>query len=392
MLKIRLLFPLRRPDLYDWQTEDEDVNDRIREQLLAAHKRVSESTPEDDHRPQVEAELLKLRGQSMSHRQLMLLYYLLAQCARARDLSLSANFGQALEWCGRAEQIAGTLLDFGAQVDLHELRGNLHRAISLYWIAAEEFSTALRVLREHADDTESFDPEFEVTLAAKAGAMDYLVGNFNRALEHVQRAHALLHLTTESVTGLGTVAWTYALLDRQRNKLPQAFQHAKTAAAQYQLAGVTISACRILSLAADIAMDIAESVIGELESACAEYVQEASYYAHEAIRVGEEAHDDAGIAITKLSLARLERIQGVADRETTEARIRAVQRQAKTMRDNSLLTAAQTALGAELLAFGDRAAGKRWLKRAIEIAARDNAPSLAFRAQRIIWKLGGRNG
>lgn len=391
MLQVRLVFCLRRPDTYDWEADADGFNARIHERLLAAHKRVSESTPEHDQRAQVEADLLKLVKKSMSQRQRMLLFYLLSLCARARDLTVSDNFGKALEWCSRAEPIAGTLLDYGAQVDLHELRGNLHRAVSMYWSAAEEFSLVLHLLREHASDIESFDPEFEVTVAAKAGAMDYLLENFTRAVDHVQRAHALLHLMDESVTGLGTVAWTYALLDRHRNRLRDAFDHAETAAAQYLRAGSSNSTCRILSLTADIALDAAESIEDEQNPERTEYLRAASNYIREAKRVGEEAKDEPGIAIAKLSLARLERVQGIADRQTTEARIRNVMEQAKSTRDTSLLTAAQTALGAELLAFGDRTTARRWLKRAIEVAERENAPSLAFRAQRILWKMDGRN-
>ena len=150
-----------------------------------------------------------------SERQQMLLYYLLAQCVRERDLNVSATWAKALEWRTRAEQIAMKLLDNGAQVDLYELKGTLYRAVSAYWLAAEEFSSALRRLREHSADMESFDPEFEVTLAAKTAAMEYALGLFPRALEHVTRAASLLPLTKSSLTGQGTVAWTFALLYQQ---------------------------------------------------------------------------------------------------------------------------------------------------------------------------------
>jgi tetratricopeptide (TPR) repeat protein len=389
--KVRLVFSLRHPDLFDWQHDDPGFNVHVHAILLDEHKRIVESTAAADHRPQAETTLLRLRAFPMSQRQQMLRYFLLAQCARAQDLTLSAHFCQALKWCGRAEQIAGALLDFGAQVDLHELRGTLHRAISIYWIAAEEFSLALRLLREHALDQESFDPEFEVTLAAKAAAMNYLLGNYDRAWEQVQRAEALLPLTTISVEGEGTVAWTCALLDRQRNEPVEALRHVETAARLYQRLGTTNSTCRVLSLAADIALDAAESLADDATEACDGYLLLAAQHVKEALRVGHAADDQVGLELAKLTLARLERVQGTVNVEQAAARIRGVLRQAGTMRDESLLTAAQTELGINLLASGGQAAGIRWLTKAVETAAHINAPGLALRAQRRLWKADRRN-
>lgn len=432
MPSLQLIFSLRHPEQYAWE-QDRDFDPRVHTRLLSAHQRILQSVPGNDHRPQVEAQLLRLRRSTMSQRQEMLLYYLLAQCVRARDLSLSAHFGQALEWSGRAEQIAGMLVDRGAQVDLHELRGTLHRATSLFWIAAEEFSLALCLLRELAEDRASFDPEYEVALAAKTAALDYLSGNFARALEHVQRAEALLPLTTASLAGEGNIAWTLALLHRQRNMPVEALEQVERAAALYRRLGATNSTCRVLSLAADIALDCAESPSGDNQATSETYLTLAAHYLEEALWVGQEAKDAAGIGLARLSHARLARLaaqQGLArpsgtdtdrvtdlDRISTtvtatrtragthaqtqphspqqiqdpEATIRSVLQQAHRLRDKALLAAAQTALGADLLARGATAEGKRWLRRAVATATRINTPALAFRAQRCLRQAEGRN-
>jgi tetratricopeptide (TPR) repeat protein len=386
--KIQLAFPLRQPELFDWR-RDPSYSARAQKRLLAAHARIAQSTQTTDHRPQAEAELLRLRGGVMSKRQEMLLCYLLAQCARAHDLSLTTNFFRALEWARRAEEIALTLQDYGALVDLHELRGTLHRAVSIYWIAAEEFSYALRLMREHAADTESFDPEFEVTLAAKAAGMDYLLGEFQRALGHLQRAATLLPLTEASVAGQGTVAWIFALLHRQRNEPAEALWHAEVAAELYRQVGKTNSTCRILGLVGEIALDVAESKVGEaLLDEREAYLKLAARYVEEAFQVGQEAEDFPGVELARLSLARLERLCGVA---SVEERIRATMRQARALRDDSLLTAAQTEMGADLLARGQIRRGKSWLMKAVATAASLNAPGVAFRAQRLLRRADGRN-
>jgi tetratricopeptide (TPR) repeat protein len=327
----------------------------------------------------------------MSERQEMLLCYLLAQCVRARDLALSRNFNQALAWCDRAVEIAGRLVDRGAQVDLHELRGTLHRSTSFYWMAAEEFSYALRLMREHAEDTQSFDPEFEVTLAAKTAVMDYAIGNFPRAVEHVERAAALLPLTTASVAGQGTISWTFALLCRQRNLLIDALQHVETAAALYRQLGATNSTCRVLSLAADIAMDVAQSSAGEAPAARAGYLRLAERFIEDARRVGRVANDVPGIELANLSRAHLEQLRSAKRAADAEAGIRSVLLHARRMHDESLLTAAQTELGVNLLARGEQARGKRWLRKAVATADRISTPSLAFRAQRILRQADGRS-
>ncbi|HEV8191463.1 MAG TPA: hypothetical protein VGP82_08250 [Ktedonobacterales bacterium] len=387
---VELVFALRRPEQFAWQ-QDPGCNARVQKHLLAAHQRITQAVPSADRRPQVEALLLRLRAGEMSERQEMLLYYLLAQCVRARDLALSRNFNQALEWCDRAVEIAGRLVDRGAQVDLHELRGTLHRSISFYWIAAEEFSYALRLMREHAEDTQSFDPEFEVTLAAKAAVMDYAIGNFSRAVEHVERAAALLPLTTASVAGQGTVSWTFALLCRQRNELLDALQHVETAAALYRQLGATNSTCRVLSLAADIALDVAQSSAAEAPAARAGYLRLAVRYIEEALRVGHTANDVPGIELANLSRGRLDQLRSAKRAADAEAGIRRVLLHARRMHDDSLLTAAQTELGVNLLARGEQARGKRWLRKAVATADRISTPSLAFRAQRILRQADGRS-
>ena len=358
---------------------------------MAARERIAESTAAVDHRIKAEASLSRLLGKAMSKRQEMLLYYLLAQCARARDLSQTGLFFETLGWIRRAEEIALATLDYGARVDLHELQGSLYRAISVYKMAVEEFSLALRLLREHAADRESFDPDFEVTLAAKTAALEYLLGLFHRALEHIQRAAELLPLATKSAIGQGTVEWTFALLDRQRNELAGALEHVEVAVDLYRQQRATNSTCRVLSLAADIALDMAELATRETSETREAYLALAARYVDEAFAVGREVNDREGIELAKLSLTRLERLQGSDGAASSAARLRAILRQARRMRDKSLLPAAQTEMGVELLARGERDAGRQWLKKAIKTAKSVNTPGLAFRAQRILRKDEGYN-
>ncbi|HET9111676.1 MAG TPA: hypothetical protein VFN78_12685 [Ktedonobacterales bacterium] len=382
MLQIQLIFPLRHPARFMWR-DDPGFNASVHDELLDAHRRIIQSTAEAYPRSATETRLLRLRRRSMSQRQEMLLYYLLAQCVRARDLSKSTNFVQAFEWCTRAEQIAMNLLDFGAQVDLYELKGTLFRATSGYWLAAEEFSNALRRLREHSADMESFDPEFEVTLAAKTAAMEYAQGASIRALEHVQRAASLLPLTTMSLTGQGTITWTFALLYWQFNRLTEALEQVEMAVTLYRQTNARESTCRVLTLAADIALDFAESLDAQTQRAARdEQLARAASHIDEALRIGREADDAPGIALARLSDARLKRIQSHAEAASAEADIHAVLQQAQEIGDDSLLIAAQTALGIALIARGEKAHGKRWLNTAVKAAERISAPGLAHRAKR----------
>jgi hypothetical protein len=396
-----LSFPLRHPEQAQWAADpgyDPQIQDRLlaARALVAASASASASASAADRRPEAEAVLLRLRRRAMSRRQEMLLYYLLAQCARARDLSQVAHFGRALAWCGRAQEVAHLLMDRGAQVDLHELRGTLHRAVSLYRLAADEFSLALRLLREHAADEDCTDAEFEITLAAKAAATDYFAGNLVRALEHARWAERLLQLAPVSVEGRGTLAWTFALLYRQRNELGEALRHAEEAADLYASLGPTNSTCRILSLTADIAMDLAESCAGDELDTRTESLARAARRAEEAVCVGQTAGDLPGLHLAELSQVRLGRLSGgpgpgPEEGAKRQARIQAVLRQARAMRDESLLAAAQTALGAELLARGRTARGTAWLRKAQATAQAIDARGLAFSAGRSLRRAAGRN-
>jgi tetratricopeptide (TPR) repeat protein len=389
MPPLQLVFSLRQPERAEW-TRDPDFSARIHQRLLTERERILASTAADDQRPHVETVLLRLIGRPMSTRQRMLLYYLLALCAQARDLERTAHFYQALEWCSRVEELAGVAQDYGALVDIHELRGTLHRAISLYRGAAEEFSLALRVLREHTEDRASFDPEFEATLAGKAAVMDYFAGQYSRALEHLRQAGTTLPLAKMSVTGQGTYAWTLALLHRQRNEPREALFHAEMAAARYRELGATNSTCRILALAAEICLDVAESPVSGDRAARGAYLERAARYAEEALAVGRAASDTPGVELSGLALARLDRLRDPEGAVDTAVRIRTTIRLARRIRDNSLLTAAQTALGEDLLGRGKKAAGERWLEQAVETARRIHAPGLAYRAQRRLRQAEGR--
>ncbi len=390
MLAVRVRFALRRPGEFDW-AQDDEFNARMHQRLMAAHELVAESTPEVDKRPEAEKILLRLRVRLLSPRQAMLRYYLLAQCARGHDLAQSRYFLQPLQWCGRAERIAGALVDRRAQVDLHELRGTLHRSVSMYAIAAEEFSLALRLLREEAEDEESVDADFEVTLASKAATMDYFAGNIPRALEHAERAERLLPLTATSVEGRGTLAWTFALLQRQHNDVLEALRHADEAVQLYRQLEARNSTCRILSLAADIAMDAAESPAGEIPVAREEYLAQATCYADEAFLVGRTVGDNPGLQLVELSRIRLDRLNLVDNAAERKARLRAVLAFALQAGDDSLLVAAQTATGSDLLARSLTRRGKTWLKQAVATAERIDSVGLAFVAQRLLRKAEGRN-
>lgn len=396
MNTVHLVFSLRHPDqvdLADWQREA-DFSSEAHERLLAAHARIQETVFLVDPRLEIEAELLRMRTRPMSLRQRMLLYYLLAQCARARDLTVTTNFFQAQEWLTRAEDIARPLQDFGAQVDVHDLKGTLYRAVSMYREAADEFALALAVLREHANDHRSFDPEFEATLAARAAMMGYLLGDFPLALERLQQATALRPRAVVSVRGQGTIDWAFALLHRQRNAPLDALWHVSIAVDLYRQLGQTDSLCRVLSLAADIAMDVAASSAGDDPVQKDRYLDQAASYAQEASDVGATVGDTPGVALSQLSLARLDRLRhpdlatGATD---VEARIRKVLAQARQSKDDSLLIAAQTALGADLLRRGKRDQSKRWLSKAVMMADRIRAPGLALPAQRLLRQADGRS-
>lgn len=396
MNTVHLVFSLRRPDLVDlddWQ-RDADFSSEAHELLLAAHTRIQASVFPVDPRLEIEAELLRLRARPMSLRQRMLLYYLLAQCARARDLTVTANFFQAQAWLTQAEDIARPLQDFGAQVDIHDLKGTLYRAVSMYREAADEFALSLAFLREHANDHRSFDPEFEATLAAKAAMMGYLLGDFSQALERLQQATALRPRAVVSVRGKGTIDWAFALLHRQRNAPLDALWHVSMAVDLYRQLGQTDSLCRVLSLAADIAMDVATSHVGDDPVQYDKYLDQAASYAREASEVGSSVGDAPGSALSQLSLARLDRLRppdpatGATD---VEARIRKVLAQARQSKDNSLLIAAQTVLGADLLRRGKRDQSKRWLSKAVALADRIRSPGLALPAQRLLRQADGRS-
>jgi tetratricopeptide (TPR) repeat protein len=395
--RLQLVFCLRHPtDFVFWESEDE-FNPDVHERLLAAHQLIERATPENDRRLEAEEDLQRMKGATMSRRQQMLRYYLLAQCGRARDLYSPEYLFQVLNFCTLAENLAKDLWDFGAEVDLCELRGTLYRSLSIYYEAAEAFAHALRVLREHSGDDDSYDPEFEVSLIAKAATLDYVLAQLPRAWTHIERAWMLLPLTPTSILARGTIAWATALLYWQKKELDNALQYVRDAAQLYRQLDATNSTCRVIVLMAEIEMDVAESLTADEQATRAEHLAQAAEHLDEAFAVGRKVVDLAGIELANLALARLHRILGTAiatgadSAQDPEKLMHAVLERARRMRDHSLIVAAQTAIGADLLMRGKTARGKSWLHKATKTARSIASPGLALRAERYLWRAEGRN-
>lgn len=371
-----LLFTLRKPELVKWE-RDEDFNPRVSAILFAAHYRLQSITSDTDPRPAIEAELEAFADTPISRRQQMWLYYLLARCADARDFSDSNNFYSALEYLARAENIGLTIQDFGAVIDALNLQGAYQRAVSQYREAADSYDQALRYLREHASDFASKDPDFEVELAGRAAMTDILIGNYERARTHVFSAATLLPLTKDP-QGAGNLAWSFALLSRQSGEPLEAYQRIWQAVLYYRQLPPSNSRCRVLVLAAEIAMDATEAQPADATG----YLQRATEYLREAEEIGAQAEDEPGLELLKLSRFRWERLTQATNAADAEARIGEALSWAREHNDESLLFMAQTAIGVELLEAGQPDAGRTWLTRAVATARNLRTPGLAYYAQR----------
>lgn len=379
---------LNRPDDILWHDEM-DYNPYVAACLKDAYAslRCAErlETPEDSYL-NVYVYTRSCRGRKMSHRQRMLVHYLMGSVLVKRDGDYATGFDHFVTASELAEQIG----DQVAAIELAHLAGSAARAILRCNDATECLMHGLYLLRDMPLPllTSSTVSSLEIDLLIALAGVDFGLGAYTQAQHHLNKARMLLPDVSNYGLQEATIDWYGALLLRWQGSPGVALNAALRASDAYERLAASpaakLSFDRLSAVIADIALDLAESRLADgYEGDRDQYVALARPHVMKGIQLANEVQDLPGWAIAELARIRFERVAGYVD----GGRIGAIENVIKTsqrLQDVALLGQAQTALGKELASLGRKEQARNRYRRALDVLKYSEVPAMGTWARRAL--------
>jgi hypothetical protein len=333
-------------------------------------------------------------GASMSRRQRTRLHYLLGMCLleerallRARD-QLARALDQ-LEALGEDEPLALARVAFLA-ADVESNMEEFGRAADLSAIAQE----ALRRLRTQAGAApDPTDLTLEIDVLLEASKQTFFVEQYEDSVRLLEDARSLLvpamDRRSRSDTELkqrGEIEWIAATQDRWRGEPWPALGRALAASRIHELLGEPRNQGRILTVVADIVLDLLEyDLAGAPKPDRETFLALASLNAERAIGLCRSDDDPIGAEQGRLAKMRYLRV-----RKDTADRIPAIEkvaRKAEELHDRALLAQAMTALGFEASARGDDEGALDYHRQAVALLENTDMRALAVWSRRELRRI-----
>lgn len=325
---------------------------------------------------------------SMSVRQRLHVCYVLATAYIADD-----EYGLGLRMLDTGLDLAESLHDDGALIELLYLRGSAYRALSLFREAADDYAVCIAILRDQTEEYEEYqneepatvDPALELQLLVQLSGFEFMLMRFDVAETLLSQAERLIPQVPGCSMEAATIGWIRALLCRWSGAPERALRYAIATEDVYATAEQAASASRIQTIVADTALDLAETfpngVRSDAGAACARL---ANRYAKRALASSRKVKDEGGLGVALLACARYDLMRG--RNVDTRANIERVIRMAERLDDACLRVDAQTALGREIEARQNLDSALSAYRSARETAIAYNVQAMGVWAQRAILR------
>ena len=368
---------LNRPDDPWWGSEI-GYNPVVASFLEQAYDCLSQVAALDDGYGHVYANARACQGRSMSHRQRMLVRYLMGVALVGRD----GDYNRAFDHFAEAIHIAEDINDTGSTIELAYLAGSAARAMNLCNDAVECYAYGLNVLRgmPRPSFVESAAPSREVDLLLGLALNNFALGQYAQMQHHLEESRLLLNgIPSHGLQEAAIESYT-ALLLRWQGRPELALNAALRASNAYANLATSPAAKlafdRQSAVVAEIALDLAESRHADgYESERAEYVAIARPHVKKAVRLAREVQDLPGWGLAELSRVRYERVARQADTGRVAA-IEGVIKTGRRLQDVALIAQAQTALGHELTAQGKDEQGRTRYRKALDSLEYSEVPAM----------------
>lgn len=328
----------------------------------------------------------RCQGRKMSHRQLMLVHYLIGSVFVKRDGDYSTGFEHFVTASDLAQQIGDTV----SAIQLAHLAGSAARAMLRCIDATECLLHGLYLLRDMPLPllTSSTASSLEIDLLLALAPADFVLGAYAQAQHCLVEARMLLSDMSSNGLQEATIDWYDALLLRWQGRPEHALNAALRATDTYvRLASspaARLAFDRLSAVIADIALDLAESRLADgYESDRDQYVALARPHVMKAVQLANEVQDLPGWGLAELTRIRFERVAGCA----ADGRVAAVENVIKIgrqLQDVALLGQAQTALGHELASLGRQEQARTRYRKALDVLQYSEVPAMGTWARRAL--------
>jgi hypothetical protein len=337
--------------------------------------------------PQARAAVLAIDGQAMAERQLIRVRYVQGRAA-VESHEVPAALGpldEALDHVLRLDEAA-------ACAKLAALQGAAHYYLQQCRSSAHYYFAALDAWHDRKPRPPLPSPEdlsFEVEMGTRLGIQLFWLGRYPAAVRRLRHARQLATALPAPAPLIARIEWMLALVHRWRGMPERALRHALAAFDGLQEHAAPEETGRLLTVLADVTLDLAAGYAGHVLSSAAEgLVRAARTHADDALAHARYARDAAGEAIAKLAYVRA--LRGLRDgRVDRLAAIDAVGRQAEELGDLALLIQALTARGDELASRQEPDAAANAYRAALDAARQSRLPALGVWAQRALWRVAG---
>ena len=324
----------------------------------------------------------------MSHRQLMLVHYLMGYVLVKRDGNYSAGFDHFVTASDLAQDIGDTVAD----ILLANLAGSAARAELRFNDAIACQIYALDVLRNTPRPLAAgtIIPTLEAELLVALAGNEFGLGAYTQAQHRLQEARTLLpNIPTHSLQE-ATIDWIDSLLLRWQGRPEHALNAALRASKVYAHLAVSptakMSLIRLSTVVADIALDLAESRLADgYRGDHHQYVALARSHVKKATCLANDVQDLVGRGLAELTRIRFERVAGYAA-DGRVAGIENVIKLARQLHDISLLGQALTALGHELASLGRAEQARTRYRKALDVLRNSEVPAMGVWAQRALLR------
>jgi hypothetical protein len=356
----------RVPDRPEWRA-DPAFNREVASLLLQVYARLSrEKRPSPAEMDELHARLPAYEDEScrMCQQQRIALACLHCQTllgGTAREtIEEPLTFARAL--AERTEEV-----DALAECDF--LEGWSHQAQMRYASAARAFedaATKLATLRESGDGG---DPALELRALSELAVHRFLMADYAAAEACVESGKRLALLAKDSAAAIATLWWVKALLQRWRGRLEDALTCAYHAADLLSSDPNARPYGRILGVAAEISLDLAERYSPEPPAhGRTVWLAMAHSRIAEAESIAAASQDTAGAILAMLADIRHSRMSSTGGGAERIARIE--QAQATLPRDDATLRCQlETAIGHEFDALGNHKEALSHYRAAVNIAS-----------------------
>jgi tetratricopeptide (TPR) repeat protein len=298
-------------------------------------------------------------------------------------------FEAAISYYTRALTLASAEDDGLDMALIFSCRGMAHRAVNELDDAANDFVYAVIYYQQQFDHMNELTAPFQLDLLARLGCFLPFVGRYELAQEFVERGRKLLPLVPHSQITAADLDWGQALIYRAKGRQFDAWQAAASAARMYKevySASSASSAIRITWLAADIALDLAETTILAERRILLDEAQERIDIARE---WANQAQDENGLLSSQLVQLRLNRLRRRLTSRQRVQMLEEIANDAQRLHDIALRSQAFMAIGDEMAATRRNAhRAVKWYHEAINALEGSQIPGLVDPARRKLWLAG----